>query len=118
MLNGNLYTMSSNTTRTGFISTTNSIVTFVPLQAFVNTSNIQAILKTFDQSVAQLEPSPFQLKQYSIQRQWLIEGLVPQVELILFGSGSIAPVINESYITVVVGQMVRIPIKLDRFYDN
>jgi hypothetical protein len=82
-------------------------LTFAPFSGFLTQSQIQSILNTFDQSVSQLKASSLQSLQYSIQRRWIEEAAVPQMELILFSSGSIAPAVNQSYITIVAGQMVR-----------
>jgi len=94
-----------NQSRGGLLAASNSILAFVPFPAFLDQSKIHSILNTFDQSVSRLNASPLQSKQYSIQRQWIEEGIVPQIELILFGSAFFAPVVNQSYITIIAGQL-------------
>lgn len=92
--------------RTGLLAATDSSLTFLPLSAFLDEGDIDSIIEIFDQSVADKTRSPIQAAQYAIQRDWLISGDVPQIELIMWSRGFINPVANESYITVLAGGLV------------
>lgn len=50
--------------------------------------------------------TPLKSLQYSIQRDWLSKGQVPQAEIILWSRGEVDPVPNASYIYILGGAMV------------
>ncbi|THH21250.1 hypothetical protein EW146_g259 [Bondarzewia mesenterica] len=92
-----------NTTHSGVLAATDSALAFLPLDLFLDKEDVQSILNTFDEVVAESKPSPFQKMQYDVQREWIEQGTVPQVELIMWSHGVVAPAANKSYITVFAG---------------
>jgi hypothetical protein len=64
------------------------------------------MVAAFDAVVAQPGHTPLQLKQYGIQRDWLLKSTVPQIETIKLTKGLIAPAAGESYMTILMGSQV------------
>ena len=58
------------------------------------------MLQKFDHAVSSRVTTPLQAAQYKIQRKWLQDGTVPQLEFILFNNAFIAPAPNTSYIAL------------------
>ncbi|KAI6141026.1 alcohol oxidase [Pisolithus tinctorius] len=78
-----------NKTRQGWLAATNCAFLFLPLDGFLNETEASSLLDTFDQSVQLLEStgsaSPLVKAQLGIQRSWLTNGTVPQMEIIQIG---------------------------------
>ncbi|EIM81801.1 alcohol oxidase [Stereum hirsutum FP-91666 SS1] len=90
-------------TRTGWLAASDSILAYFPFQSFVDEDQMDTLKSAFLNSASQGSPSPFLAAEYDIQRQWINQTTVPQVETILFAKGVISPNNNESYITVLAG---------------
>ncbi len=82
-----------------------STLTWLPFQLYLNTSEIQAIQKVFDSVSVQNGTS--QGLQHSIQRRWIQQGVVPQIQVVLHNGGQIQPINpNSSYFTAFCGTLV------------
>lgn len=99
--------LPSAASHTGWLAAADSALAFLPLTDLVNSTQIPSITTAFDKAVSQPGLSPLQILQYSIQRDWLLRGTVPQAELGCLTKGLVAPAANESYITVLTGILVR-----------
>ncbi|KAF5388329.1 hypothetical protein D9615_000802 [Tricholomella constricta] len=92
-----------NNSHNSLLAATDSILSFIPFADFVEGSKLQPLLASFDEVASQPGLSPLQQKQYIIQREWLTQLTVPQLEIILYSRGFINPAAGESYITLLGG---------------
>lgn len=92
-----------NTTGTGLWTEVDSTLVYLPLQSFVNSTRMTSLLDAFDSGAATVDPKSVAAMQNKVQRRWLEEGAVPQVEVIHWSKGVIAPAANTSYIFMLGG---------------
>lgn len=62
-------------------ATSNAVLSFHPLQVFVNSCGIQTMLSTLNEEMAERDLTPMQQASYAIQKQLVEEGEVAQLEL-------------------------------------
>ncbi|KAI6140817.1 GMC oxidoreductase [Pisolithus tinctorius] len=98
-----------NKTRQGWLAATNCAFLFLPLDGFLNETEASSLLDTFDQSVQLLEStgsaSPLVKAQLGIQRSWLTNGTVPQMEIIQIAGGLVETVPGNHYMSLLSGVM-------------
>ncbi|KAJ3755386.1 alcohol oxidase [Lentinula raphanica] len=87
---------------TGMFSGTDSALSFLPLDLFLDDQTIGSLIDSFDTVVTENSTTVFRKAQYEIQKDWLRQGHVPQSEIIMWSRGA-APLANESYITLLSG---------------
>ena len=104
------YRLVSNRTGTGFLAAADPTAAFIPLQAYLNATERSALLNILGNDLAHMTLTSLQTAQYSIMQQWLEDGTVPQIEMILISKGSVAVQPNVSYITILSG------IEVGQFY--
>ncbi|KAJ7083066.1 alcohol oxidase [Mycena belliarum] len=92
-----------NQNRTGFLAAVDSTLGFLPFQLYLNSTQIKSTLDRFDSVTRHTPKDSLEHVQHAIQRSWIRDGNVPQVEVILFTSGQFAPAPNTSYITILTG---------------
>ena len=83
---------------------TDSALTFLPL-GFLDENTVDSLISTFNDEVHNSKLTRFQEQQFTIQREWLEQGAVPQVELIMWSRALVNPG-NASCITVFAGGLV------------
>lgn len=97
----------SNHTGKGLYAALDSAVTFVPFEYLADTDQLDKLLAAFESSASSaVNATSLQSLQYSIQRNWLTGGQVPQAEIILWSRGEVDPAPNASYIYILGGAMV------------
>lgn len=97
----------SKSTGKGLLAASDATEAYLPFQLFSDKTNITETLSLFDESAsAATSEGTLQSLQHRIQRQWIIEGKVPQVEMVLFQSGQLPPLTNASYATLLAGSLV------------
>ncbi|KAF8874407.1 hypothetical protein BD779DRAFT_1804938 [Infundibulicybe gibba] len=69
-----------NTTHDGIFAETAPIFAFHPLQAFFNSSSVTSMMAQLDTEISKSTLSPLQVAQYALQRQFIAEGKVGQLE--------------------------------------
>ncbi|KAG1727481.1 alcohol oxidase [Suillus paluster] len=82
--------------RTGMLSSTLSTLVFIPSTSFISPDRMQSMLSTLDEALKlpQVQNSPWK-KWYDVQRAWLVNDGVAQLEIILFPSYTHAGCTNE-----------------------
>ncbi|KAG1847326.1 alcohol oxidase [Suillus subalutaceus] len=82
--------------RTGMLSSTLSTLVFIPLSSFIPLDKMQSILSTLDEALKlpQVQNSPWK-KWYDVQRAWLENDGIAQLEVALFPSYTHAGCTNE-----------------------
>ncbi|KAG2340625.1 alcohol oxidase [Suillus weaverae] len=82
--------------RTGMLSSTLSTLVFIPSSSFIPPDKMQSILSTMDEALKlpQIQNSPWK-KWYDVQRAWLENDGIAQLEVILFPSYTHARCTNE-----------------------
>ena len=93
---------------TGMLAASDATIIFSNFPRLsTGTSDVAAMLRAFDAAVAASgRLTPMQEVQYRIQRQWVAQGEVPQIEFLMFNKGTIEVAANASYITLFAGIMV------------
>ncbi|KAJ3785729.1 alcohol oxidase [Lentinula aff. detonsa] len=86
----------------GMLSGTDTALSFLPLDLYVDSETIDSLKRSFDTVLADNSSSAFRRMQYEVQKDWLQQGLVPQSEIIMW-SRAVAPLANESYVTLLSG---------------
>ncbi|KAI6045315.1 alcohol oxidase [Pisolithus marmoratus] len=98
-----------NKTRQGWLAATNCAFLFLPLHGFLDETATSSLLNAFDQSVQLLEStgsvSPLAKAQLGIQRSWLTDGTVPQMEIIQLAGGLAETVPGKHYMSLLGGAM-------------
>lgn len=92
---------------TGMLAASDATIIFSNFPRLsTGTSDVAAMLRAFDAAVAASgRLTPMQEVQYRIQRQWVAQGEVPQIEFLMFNKGTIEVAANASYITLFAGIM-------------
>ncbi len=98
--------MSSAESRTGMLTTTDSLTAFLRLKDLLPRDRLERLLEIFDNTAAQ-GSIPLHRHQSDLRRDWYQGDDVPTIELIQFTRGFIAPETNQSYVTMIGGIMVR-----------
>ncbi|KAL4262835.1 GMC oxidoreductase family protein [Pleurotus pulmonarius] len=87
-----------NKTGTGLWTDLDSTLAYLPLQSLVNSTRMSSIMDAFDKgAAAHLKTNTIVAMQNKVQREWLEQGAVPQVEIIHWSRGVISPAENKSY---------------------
>ncbi|KAJ4000446.1 alcohol oxidase [Lentinula boryana] len=86
----------------GMLSGTDTALSFLPLNLYVDSETIDFMKRSFDTVLADNSSSTFRRMQYKVQKDWLQQGLVPQSEIIMW-SRAVEPLANESYVTLLSG---------------
>ncbi|EPS99740.1 hypothetical protein FOMPIDRAFT_1108589, partial [Fomitopsis schrenkii] len=95
-----------NDTGKGLYAALDSAVTFIPFESFTDSDQRDKLMAAFESSASSVvNETPLKSLQYSIQRDWLSKGQVPQAEIILWSRGEVDPVPNASYIYILGGAM-------------
>jgi choline dehydrogenase-like flavoprotein len=83
--------------RTGMLSSTLSTLVFIPSSSFIPPDKMQSILSTLDEALKlpQIQNSPWK-KWYDVQRAWLENDGIAQLEVVLFPSYTHAGCTNEN----------------------
>ena len=77
--------------RTGMYSSTPSTLVFVPLQSFMSSDDFSNITQELDEALAS---SPaYNTSGYSLERMWLDDEMIPQIEMVLFPGWHLFPFI-------------------------
>jgi choline dehydrogenase-like flavoprotein len=92
-----------NRTRTGMLTDLDTTVIFSPLKSLVDSRSLERLENVFDNNTRAANLNPLEELQFSIQRYWLKNGVVPDAEIILWSRGEVDPAINESYIFMLGG---------------
>lgn len=98
---------ASNTKKTGFLAALDNTICFLPLQSVVDNQRLDYLLKVLSDEAKGTPLSSLRASQYLIERSWIEQGQVAQVELIEWSRGLIFPQANQSYVTVIGGLSVR-----------
>ncbi|KAI0697992.1 hypothetical protein BC835DRAFT_1269565 [Cytidiella melzeri] len=89
---------------TGFLAAFDSTLTWLPFQFFLNATQTAALQETF--AAVPVQNGTLQPTQHQIQSQWLQQGNVPHVQMILHNSGEVPPLnANSSYFTIFCGTL-------------
>ncbi|KAI5992186.1 alcohol oxidase [Pisolithus albus] len=98
-----------NKTRQGWMAATNCAFLFLSLDEFLDETETASLLNTFDRSVQILKNagsvSPLVEAQLEIQRSWLTDGIVPQMETIQLAQGLADTVPGGHYMSLLSGAM-------------
>lgn len=75
--------------RTGMLSSTLSTLVFIPSSSFITPDKMRSMLSTLDEALKlpQIQNSPWK-KWYDVQRAWLENDGIAQLEVILFPCAS------------------------------
>ena len=101
-----LWFVFSAANHTGLLAATNSLTAFIPLRDIVSHDRLEQLLSIFDRETSVPGLSGLQRRQYELQREWLMNGKVPSVELILWSKGLAGLKEGESYAAMLGGIMV------------
>jgi hypothetical protein len=96
----------SNDTGKGLYSELDSALAFLPMQYFLDATDIADLVSLIVQEENLTIAGSLQELQNPIQKQWLEQGDVAQVTFALLSRGVISPVANKSYINMLSGLMV------------
>ncbi|KAI0086793.1 alcohol oxidase [Irpex rosettiformis] len=88
-----------NASHTGILAAIDPAMAYIPFHTILDTTQVENMLKLSDETVP--VEGTLQPLQHKIQRQWMEDATIPQVEMILFSNGQIPPLANASYITIV-----------------
>ena len=90
---------------TGYLAAFDSTLTWLPFQLFLNSTEVSSVLNVFDS--VPVQNGTLQPLQHQLQRPWLQQGNVPQVQIILHNGGEVPPLnSNSSYFTAFIGTLV------------
>lgn len=95
--------MDSNLNRTGILAATDSTLTFVPFSSFLPLPTVQGYIQLLSAASSSPSLNGLQQKQLSVHSEWLNDGVVPQIELLVFSKGLVSPLAGESYVTILAG---------------
>ncbi|KAI0086848.1 alcohol oxidase [Irpex rosettiformis] len=89
---------------TGYFAAFDSTLTWLPFELFLNSTQVSSILNVFDS--VPVQNGTLQPLQHQLQRQWIQQGNVPQVQIILHNAGEVPPLnSNSSYFTAFIGTL-------------
>ena len=101
------FMLSSNSSGNGVFATFDSTLTWLPFQFYLNSTEVMNLKKSFESVSIDINSS--QKLQHDIQSQWIQQGVVPQIQVVLHNGGQIQPINpNSSYFTAFCGTLVRI----------
>jgi hypothetical protein len=95
----------SNSTGGGWLAATSAALAFLPHSSVLDGLSSASLLNYFDASVAQ-NATPLARAQYEIQRSWISEGQIPDVEIIQVPAGTLNATAGQNYMTLMSGLMV------------
>nr|ALJ82901.1 choline dehydrogenase [Irpex lacteus] len=88
----------------GFLAAFDSGMSFLPFGFYLNSSDVQSLLQTFD--AVPVQQGTLQPLQHQIQRQWIQSRVVPHVQTILHNAGQLPPLsANLTYFTAFGGTL-------------
>lgn len=95
----------SNKNGSGFLAAFDSGMSFLPFDFYLNSSDVQSLLQTFD--AVPVQQGTLQPLQHRIQRQWIQSRVVPHVQTIVHNAGQLPPLsANLTYFTAFGGTLV------------